>query len=418
MTYIEFFDKNATENICSCLSCVPGQVVFIGNDAKRMKKHIGYYEEIFKARGHEITFEYRSTPRNDLESAMNLLLELVEKYDGCVFDITGGDELLILALGILRQRYPEKNIQIHRFNLQNNTICDCDMDGNHIYRDALQLTAREHITIHGGGIQFGDAQQRWTYEWDLNEEFLWDVELIWGICKEDIRMWNIQTGIFAATETVGEVSKDGLTTTVFIPKLRNYMSTGKIRYQHVERVVADLRREGLITAFSEADNAFTITYKNLQVKRCLTKAGQALEMKVYLAARAARDKNGDPVYNDILNGVVMDWDGDLREGGERDRFDTENEVDVFLMHGVIPVFVSCKNGLVTPEELYKLNTVAERFGGEYSKKVLVATALDLQGASGNHLRQRAKDMNIHLIENFLELEEQEFAKKMCNLWNS
>ena len=30
MTYIEFFDKNASENICACLSCAPDRVILLG----------------------------------------------------------------------------------------------------------------------------------------------------------------------------------------------------------------------------------------------------------------------------------------------------------------------------------------------------------------------------------------------------
>lgn len=118
----------------------------------------------------------------------------------------------------------------------------------------------------------------------------------------------------------------------------------------------------------------TITYKNEQVKKCLNQAGQALEMKVYVTA----------------NGLI-DADG-------------------------VPVFISCKNGIVTADELYKLSTVAERFGGQYSKKVLVVTALESLGEAGNYLRQRTKDMNIRLIEDIRDLDDALIsgsAKRSC-----
>ena len=50
-----------------------------------------------------------------------------------------------------------------------------------------------------------------------------------------------------------------------------------------------------------------------------------------------------------------------------------------LMRGVIPVFVSCKNGAVDSNELYKLNTVADRFGSIYAKKIIAATYLGKMG---------------------------------------
>ena len=74
---------------------------------------------------------------------------------------------------------------------------------------------------------------------------------------------------------------------------------------------------------------------------------------------------------------------------------TKNEIDVLLVRGLVPVFVSCKNGDVDEEELYKFNTVAERFGGKYVRKLLVATNFATNdNKAPNALLQRAQDMGI------------------------
>ena len=78
--------------------------------------------------------------------------------------------------------------------------------------------------------------------------------------------------------------------------------------------------------------------------------------------------------------------------------DTENEIDVILMKGVVPVFISCKNGIIPGDELYKLNTVAEQFGSEYARKVLVATDMGKAAKSRKYFLERARDMGIQIIE--------------------
>ena len=83
-----------------------------------------------------------------------------------------------------------------------------------------------------------------------------------------------------------------------------------------------------------------------------------------------------------------------------------------LMHGVVPVFISCKNGAVGDEELYKLNTVAHRFGNAYVKKVLVATTLRKAVNSRKYFLERAKDMKITVIEDVHEMTATEFEKKL------
>ena len=158
-------------------------------------------------------------------------------------------------------------------------------------------------------------------------------------------------------------------------------------------------------------------YAILKPVNCPEEVGED-EAFVYTTAKALLDKEGIPVYDDTLNGVVIDWDGEFHDESVEDEYDTENEIDIMLMHDIVPVFISCKNGIVTADELYKLNTVAERFGGQYSKKVLVATSILDFGEQGMYLRQRAKDMNIKLIEGVQDIDDVEPEKKLINIWNN
>lgn len=88
--------------------------------------------------------------------------------------------------------------------------------------------------------------------------------------------------------------------------------------------------------------------------------------------------------------------------------DVKNEMDVLATAGAIPVFISCKNGSVDSDELYKLNTVAQRFGGIYAKKILVMT---YYGVTDSFI-QRAQAMNIRLIRNVHLLDHQQLIQKL------
>ena len=90
---------------------------------------------------------------------------------------------------------------------------------------------------------------------------------------------------------------------------------------------------------------------------------------------------------------IGDWDGrDLEHPGN---VQTTNELDVILTVGMVPVFISCKNGGIDSDELYKLETVSEEFGGKYAKKVLVATDL--------HERQVFDSSSVLPIDGTLDL---------------
>jgi hypothetical protein len=414
MTYIEFFDKASSENICACLTYAPERVIYVGDNRDLMDRYIARYERVFSDRDQTIAFSCRSVSKGDLTAIIALLTELVETYDDCVFDVTGGDELMLLALGIVHARYPQRNLQIHRFNLRNNAIYDCDKDGNTIFREMPGLSVEENIRIYGGDVIYGDVDGEDTYRWDLTEEFRRDAEAIWSVCKGSPQLWNAQIGVLSALEEVGKRSEDGLTVSASMGAVKHALSRNKASYTHAKGMIGALVEKGLLTGF-EASKNLTVSYKNKQVKRCLTKAGQALEMKIFLAAMATEAK-GVPVYQDVCNGVKIDWDGKFHDEDTENIYDTENEIDILMMHNMVPVFVSCKNGFVDANELYKLNTVAQRFGGQYAKKILVATSIPKNSEAAKYLRQRARDMKIHLLEGVQKMDDKTLQNKLENLW--
>lgn len=417
MTYVEFFDKTSIENICACLTYVPDRVICIGDSSKMIDSHFEHYRKIFSDRGHDIEFIHKSVDKKNLDRATELLDSLVQQYDDLVFDITGGDEILLVALGTVHARYPEKNIQIHRFNVNYNTLYDLDKDGNTVFGEAPTLSIEENIKIYGGCVVYGDIEDSNTYKWDLTADFVRDINMMWDICKKDVRAWNAQIGIFEAINEVGRKSEDGLSVTASLTRLEAYLKSQKIQNKSISGVIHPLRKCGLLTDYNDGgESEITVSFKNPQVKRCLTVMGQALEMKTYITAKNLTDKTGAPVYTDCLNGVVIDWDGKLHDERREGIFDTENEIDIFLMHNITPIFISCKNGIVKTEEVYKLSTVANRFGGKYAVKVLVTTSLSKMGETGNYIRQRAKDMGIIVIENVQDMTDEKFASELNNLW--
>lgn len=417
MTYIEFFDKIASENICAALTWAPDRVIYIGDDKKAMDKHIKNYKKVFAARGKDIDFISKTASKSKLEHVVKVLSEIVETYDDCVFDITGGEEIMLLAMGMVYTKYPDRNIQIHKFNLRNNQIYSCDKDGITLFEGVPtpKLSIEENIQIYGGEVAYGTIDEDNTYKWDMNPDFLKDIDRMWDVCRKDVRYWNMMIGILNAAEEVGGQGNTKLTTVVSRAALEDYLIRHKSKYKPAQGIISSLLKHRLLTAFSDDGTTVTVSYKNPQVKKCLTKAGQALEMKIFAAVSGLR-KGDEPMYSDALNGVVIDWDGEFHDESVEDTYDTENEIDIILMHDIVPIFISCKNGVVDSDELYKLDTVAERFGGKYAKKYLVATSVSDLGEAGKYLRQRAKDMGIMLIEGVQYIDDAELEKELRNLW--
>ena len=415
MTYIEFFDNNEAENICACLTGTPEKVILIGDSEQMLKTHAERYRHLFLNRGIEIEFICEEVDKNNLSEIVDLLCGIVEEYEDCAFDLTGGGDLFLVATGIVYYRYRDMDLQLHRFNILNNRVYDCDNDGNFISINNLpRLTVEENIMLFGGSLVFESERGGTTVRWDWTEDFRKDILAMWDICRIDVSMWNTQVGIFAAI--AGFNHSESLKCTADIGSLKKLLESAGTKYKMIPRIINGLVKLGLITADTSAADRIVLTFKNGQIKKCLTKAGQILEMVVTTAAMEAIGDDGDPVYNDVVNGAYIDWDGDVHT--QKGFYDTHNEIDVLMMHEMIPVFVSCKNGSFEIDELYKLDSVASRFGGKYVKKALITSAMGKNSRRAGYIRQRAKDMGICLIENPQKMSGGKLKRIMGTLWQS
>lgn len=404
MTYVEFFDKTSVRNICSCLANTPEKVIFVGDNQKLMKKYVGIYRELFLQRGRNIDFSYRSVAKNDLDSVMRVLSEIVEKNDEIVFDLDGGEDVFLMAVGMIYERYFDRNIKLQRVNVQSNTICLGVNEEKYI----SALTIPEHIRIYDGNVIFDDVIREGTHIWDHTEDFKNDIDRMWEICRRDNTLWNREVKDLQFLEKKALPSKNELTIRISKEALERPLDV---------KIMESLIKEGLILDYNDDGEYISYRYKNAQVKRCLAKAGQVLEMKIYSLAKSVVDAKGNAVYDDVMNGVCIDWDGDDLENGEG--IVVENEIDVMMTKGVVPVFISCKNGQVDVNELYKLNTVAHRFGGDYAKKVLIVTNLERNGGDpAAFFRDRARSMGIRLLENIQHSSDSELERVIKNLWRT
>ena len=115
MTFIEFFDKTSVENICTCLAVASKKVIMLGPCNNVMADHKKRYETMFHKRNIEVDFQNFTTSKSNLKNAVEIIERIVNENEDCVFDITGGEPILNIALGIVFEKYKNKfrrNLQI------------------------------------------------------------------------------------------------------------------------------------------------------------------------------------------------------------------------------------------------------------------------------------------------------------------
>lgn len=413
MTIVEFFDLAPIENIISSLTMQVDKAVLVGA-SKAMRKRGELLRKFLADKGRDIEFEYVIINKYDLSGIVAALSRIVENEAEPVFDLNGGEDLLLVAMGIVYERYRDKkHIEMHRYNIKTGTVTDCDDDGKVFPEAHYKLTVDDNIRLNGGAIRYAADGVGGTFDWKIDEEFRADVLKLWEICKRAPNEWNKRIGIMHEAERRRFTDASQLNISIDKGYLVSKAS-GADKLKQLNAFLDELDSIGAVKDLVRTENEISYRYKDLRLRNCLRKEGTVLELTTLIASSELMDRSGERLYNDVMNGVVIDWDGVLHSHGQ-DTSDVENEIDVFLMKGLVPILISCKNGMTDTDELYKLQTVANRFGGGYAKKVLITTYLRKSERSLESLKQRAKEMKIRLIENVHSMSFEEFKNKLKNL---
>ena len=257
MTYIEFFSPVVSENICACLSRAPERVVLIGDSRGRLERHTKRYQELFEEKGHQIQFIPKSVNKNSMQDVINTLSDLVETYDDCVFDLTGGEDVYLVATGIVSERYSARGLQLQRFNLRNGTVMDCDLDGAVLQELKMpRLTVEENIRFYGGSvIREGSTA---TYDWDLNPDFVADIAVMCEICRGDASHWNMVLDLFALADSQNQNKTAPLRSQASLQALRRSKYYATEDFLDKSDVVAYLQRTGMLTWCSWDDGTLVV----------------------------------------------------------------------------------------------------------------------------------------------------------------
>lgn len=376
MTIIESFAKAPIDNIINALDSRAEKIIFLG-EVDQMEKHVLVYKRLLKLKGISSEIVLKNVSKHNLDHILDVLTEIVESEESLIFDVTGGADLVLLAFGIIYERYKnKKSITLKRFDIPT---------------EDYPLNVKELISLYGGIVVPEEPQP--TVPNALDE-----IDKLWNLARVNSSKWNRNHSYFKELERKGERSYDLLDIYLNLSEAKSKIDKYDSKFSEVCYLLEDLEKIGFVQNVIIGQDTISYKYKNLFSRRCLEKAGDALELKSYFEALSLT-KDGKPYFNDCFVSVNIDWDGIIHALSEHWK-DTSNEIDLILMKGLVPIFISCKNGKIGEEELYKLNTVANRFGGKYAKKVLIATKLERESEDARKsYMQRAKDMGIKLVPN-------------------
>ena len=410
MTILEFFDKNPLENLVTALTLRPERIIFFGN-GELMQQQRDACISLLKKKKIDTEVIWQRVDCENLPLLIQTLEHTVTQEKDCIIDVTGGEDLVLVAAGTVYEKLRHsRNLQLQRFDLASGRFFDCDGDKTVLNTKLPQLTVEENIALRGGVVRYQSRQGAGTEPWKISNTLKEETDILWELSCQDPSQWNSAISVLRGQEKCSD-RKNGLRVTVQLDRMKRAVEKTDAGYAYLLGLLYTLRDKKLLTDFTEHDSKLSYSYRDETLHRLMRKAGNVLEVKILLLTTGMKNADGTPWCTDAVNGVCIDWDGTLHTRYDEEK-DTENEIDVLLMRDIFPVFISCKNGMVKEEELYKLDTVADRFGGKYARRILCATFLGKGESSNAYLRQRAADMYITLIENIHKMTDAEIEARL------
>lgn len=379
----EFLSSEPIENVITCMNFAIDKVVYFGyheiieqykeRTEKFLKDYCGVSRVVFHPLAHE-----------DLQSALATMRKEIEYEFGqkshIYFDITGGEDMILVAFGMLAKEF---RLPLHMYNVRKNRIIELDNGAHHsineeVPRKSVTMDLHKRIAMMGGVI---NTRLQKDMKADGAEENAEDIDRLWKISVKYPKHWNPFSELlhsnFSPDENLRAYRKTG-----YVMESIRSSSSGIKDIVILQQMLDDLAEADIIHGLNYNDEFFEFQYKNETLRKILWDAGSILELHVYQEEKKKSDDCGA--------GVHLDWDGVIRYPEETD---VQNEIDVLSVTGNILTFISCKSGNLSATQtlhaLYELQTVADRFGGEYTNKVL-AVRSDI----GRTYEARAAEMGI------------------------
>lgn len=382
-TVIEFFDEDPIENLITCINYQFDKVLYFGHKDSMTQERVRVTRDSLKRICNITEVEFIELSKKSLDRVVEILEREVneekKQKNQCFFDLTGGEGLILVAMGILSTKY---ETPMHRYDIWSGELT---VFGNKeglrideaVPSKEVKLSLDDMIAMWDGVINY--RQQKMAKSHLEEKEFIADFEKIWSVAGRDAKKWNTFSGIFK--RFAGD-ENENLTVTAPVKELdkciRQY---GALTRRGAIAMLHELNDLGILEHVKTDNEKLRYKFKNAIVKECLLDAGCALELHTYY------EMKNSGRYSDCRVGVHIDWDGKI--GGKEQ--DVINEIDVLALEGYIPVFISCKNGKVNQMALYELDAVASRFGGKYVRKEMRA-GQELSEAYAN----RAREMQIEV----------------------
>ena len=382
---IKFLSMEPIENLVTAMHWRIDKIIFFGYEdylAHRKKDTESFLKKYCRVG----RVEFHTVSRTNLDNILKKIREQViaeHEYGNSVFlDLTGGKGQVLAAFGMVEK---ELSLPMHLYWISEDRLIEYCHEkekrlSSIVQPQSVELDLNRYIEMRGGVINYRMHKEIKEIDDEETEEI---VNSIWSLFLKYEESWSAISGFLQRT-----LRTESLQITLDSHDVRDELKKSRsLPPVLLEQFLTDGEKRGIFLDLSLSRRDISFRFRSYTVRNILADAGSILELHVYQIFRAQTPN--------CKVGVHLDWDGIIHN---RSGKDVVNEIDVLVLHGLIPTFISCKIGTADKNALYELSAVAARFGGRFSKMMLVAG----KGMSETDLL-RAAEMDIQVMNRDMTL---------------
>lgn len=355
-TLIELFDDvMAFNNFLLTRLLKPDELILLAAENSRdwdlVQERFESFKRYFKLKT-AVTFFMMDT--RDIRSTADALHAIIRERgeENCVIDVIGGDETLLMAVGMCASAYPHLRIMTLR-NAQPTLIWgeETPEEGRAI-QSALSVSVRDAIAMAAGEmVRCGHA------DWRALDDYMFaTIPVMFEIYLRNRAAWSSFTSYLQRLNSSKYKVQEGVYSGP-VEFTINPMLGKKVRLN--ASLMQEFSDAGVITECRIMPSVVHLAFAHPQIVKYLCDPGSWLELFVFSVLK----KSG--LFTDIEINPVVSWDND------EDNDDTINEVDLIAMKGIVPVFISCKSSVLETKAVNELLAITRRFGNYNARAVLI-----------------------------------------------
>lgn len=341
-TVIELYDRERILNVTAALTFMPKRMYIMGSRESLTQEAEGHMQSFFARRGQDIRVVPIIADMKSPYDVMQKLGDILRLDREAVIDVTGGRDLTLVASGMAAQKYGTALIYFDRKEQRFINVSGCSEADGREFTDTV--TVREFFALYGAAVS-GHSH---IDPARITDDTLSKLKNSWRFFLRMGEDWQKLSRAFQTANTHAEPD-----------------DPQRVSLSADDADIAALRELeslGLIKGVKDSHKTIEFRYKDETVKRVLSTTGAWLEVHVY---KTALDSG---LFNDVDMDVVIDWNG-----GERMPGDPINEMDVCLMRGTRPLFVSCKTGSFSAQDINEFAGLVKRLGGLSARGAFVTS---------------------------------------------